>query len=91
MNKSDFTYTESYPWIKLFPNNEKAEEVWRDFCKENNCDAFTVLVVHWAGCKMALKKAGYTVKKAKKATQSEIDKMYDELDAMYPELSEEVV
>ncbi len=76
---TDLQYIEQGLFTAFVPDSEQGEQVWTDFLKQNN-GSNKVLTIHAKSVISQIKKAGYTVSKAKKVTKSEMNKILAELE-----------
>lgn len=72
----DLEYTTSGLFTRFMPNTKAGETAWRDMHFQNN--GAGILSIHAANVIAQLRKAGYSVAKAKKPTQS-VDDILNEL------------
>lgn len=78
MKTSDLAYITSGLFTRFAPNTKAGEEAWREMA---NHDATSILTIHLTSVLAQLRKAGYSVAKAKKASAwtSEDDQLLAEL------------
>ena len=67
----DLEYTNSGMFTRFYPVTRAGEDAWREMAKEDGCAA--VLSIHAKNVIGQLRKAGYSVAKAKKTTQTIAD------------------
>jgi hypothetical protein len=78
---NDLEYINTGLFTRFMPNTPAGEDAWREMAKEDGVAA--VLTIHAPSVIAQLKKAGYTVRKAKKAcapSAQEIDELLAELE-----------
>lgn len=75
---TDLEYINSGMFTRFMPNTPAGEEAWRVMHADNGNDV--VLAIHAKDVIGQLRKAGYSVAKAKKPTQT-IDEVLKELEA----------
>lgn len=73
---TDLEYTHDVMFTRFYPNTEAGKGAWRSMAQQDGVAA--VLTMHAKSVISQLKKAGYTVSKAKKQTQT-IDDILKEL------------
>lgn len=64
----DFYYSENSFWVRLFPNNPQAVDVYNELARQNNGE-LEIFISHKKSVFSQLKKAGYTIRKAPKVSK----------------------
>lgn len=80
--KVDIEYIESGMFIIFFPNTPEGEQVWRQLA-ESTDGTGKVFAIHAKQVIKDIRKAGYTVRKAKPASKKDADKMLKEFDELF--------
>lgn len=81
---ADFTYTRDGMFTALLPENDAAVRAWNELAAETDGTG-KVFNHHFPQLRAALKRAGFTVKKARKVKPGELDAILDELDEVLPQ------
>ena len=80
--ETDLTYITTGLFTRFMPETKAGEAAWNEMAKDDGCAA--VLSIHAKNVICQLRKAGYSVAKAKKAkpvTAQEVDQLLAELNA----------
>lgn len=83
MTTSDLSYIDQGLFTAFIPNTKEGEQAWNELASvtENTGKVLTVQAKQFV---YQLRKAGYTVSKAKqsKLSEDDLDKLFDELDGL---------
>lgn len=82
--KADIEYIDDGMFITFVPNTPEGEQVWRQLA-ESTDGTGKVFAIHAKQVVQDMRKAGYTVRKAKPASKKDINKMLKEFDELFTE------
>lgn len=82
--KADIEYIEDGMFITFFANTTEGEHAWRQLA-ESTDGTGKVFAIHAKQVMQDMRKAGYTVRKAKPISKKDTDKMLKEFDELFRE------
>lgn len=82
--KADIEYIEGGMFVTFVPNTTEGEHVWRQLA-ESTDGTGKVFAIHAKQVIQDMRKAGYTVRKAKPASKKDTNKMLEEFDELFRE------
>lgn len=80
--KADIEYIESGMFITFFPNTPEGEIVWGQLAEATEGTG-KVFAIHAKQVIQDMRKAGYTVRKAKPVSKKDANKMLEEFDELF--------
>tara|TARA_R110002020_G_scaffold334555_2_gene549799 strand:- start:9940 stop:10197 length:258 start_codon:yes stop_codon:yes gene_type:complete len=84
--KTDLTYSTSGIFTTFYPESKHGEIIYNEIIEQNGSSK--IYTIHLKNVLYQIKKAGYSVKKAKKLSKKEADKIMNEIlnDPMFNDL-----